>query len=192
MEGLDVKQRHFVDPPSRRYLAEYLIEYRFDDPPGYLAEYPSGTVFYKLDCVAYGYENIVTRPATHSDKVRLYGYRHRETITTIRSSRMRDLHARLALAIYRQDDCCPHGFNQREWNENLLRAKGRIEKRKLGTNDLGVITGAIIPRRWGVDWRERLCRWCRTPFLIGYFLDGEQITRGKEYCSPACKMRLRR
>src|SRR5215831_19678012 len=124
MEGLDFKRRYFVDPPSRRYLAEYLIDYRFDDS--------HGTVVYKLDRVAYGYENIVTRPATHSDKVRLHGYRHRETITTIKSSRMRDLHARLALAIYRQDDCCPHGFNQREWNENLLRAKGLVEKRKLG------------------------------------------------------------
>ena len=188
MAGLDFKRRFFYDPPGtkphRRYFSEYLIEYRFDDCPG-------TTVVYKLDR-SYGYENIVTRPATHSDKVRLHGYRHRETITTIRSSRMRDLHARLALAIYRQDDCCPHGFNQREWNENLLRAKGLIEKRKLGTNDLGVITGAIVSRRRGVSWRKQLCGWCHTPLLIGYSLNGHQITRAKEFCSDACKMNKRR
>ena len=106
---------------------------------------------------------------------------------------MRDLHARLALAIYSQNERCRNGFNRKDWKENLLRAKDLIRRRKLASNDdLAEITLAIIPRRRAKNWRKQLCGCCHTPLLIGYSLDGEQITRGKEYCSPACKMRFRR
>jgi len=105
---------------------------------------------------------------------------------------MNDLHARLALAIYSRSERCPPGFNRKEWNKNFLRAKSLIEKRKLGTNDLGEITGGIIPRRRAKDWRKQLCGWCHTPLLVGYFLDDHQITRAKEFCSDACKMNRRR
>jgi hypothetical protein len=186
MAGLDFNRRYFVDPPdrkTRRYLAEYLIEYRRrgDDDSG-------KEVVYRLEHVAPGYENIVTRLATHSDKVRLHRYRHTETITTIGSSPMNDLHARLALAIYSQDERCPQGFNRKDWKKNLLRAKDLIGKRKLTTDDIGEITTAIIPRRREKDWRKQLCGWCHTPLLVGHFLDGRQITRAKEFCSDACKM----
>jgi hypothetical protein len=182
MAGLDFNRRYFVDPPdrkTRRYLAEYLIEYRRRGDGDSRTE-----VVYTLEHVPPGYENIYTRPATHSEKVRLRRYRHRETITTIGSSPMRDLHARLALAIYRQDE----SWKGMEWEKNLLRAQYLVRKRKAATNDLGEITCAIIPRRRGKSWRKQVCSWCHTPLLVGYFLDGRQITRAKEFCSDACKM----
>src|SRR4030095_12512855 len=64
-----------------------------------------------------------------------------------------------------------------------------IRKRKLTSNDLGEITTSIIPRRRKKNWRKQLCGWCHTPLLVGYFLDGHQITRAKEFCSDACKMK---
>jgi hypothetical protein len=190
MAGLDFDCRYFFDPPGRkrrRYLAEYLIEYRRrgDDDSG-------KQVVYKLDHVTPGYVNIVTRLATHSDKVRLHEYRHTETLTMVRSSPMNNLHAALALAIYRQDRGCPDGFNRKEWKENLLRAKDLISRRKLATSDLGDITGAIIPRRREKNWRKQLCGWCHTPLLIGYSLNGHKITRAKRFCSDACKMNQQR
>ena len=136
MGGLDFERRYFIDPRTRRYLAEYLTKYRRrrDEDSG-------TTVVYRLEHVGPGYVNIITRLATHSDKVRLHAYRHIETITTLGSSSMRDLHARLALAIYRQDKSC----KQKEWKKNLLRAQDLIRKRKPRMNDLREITGAIIP-----------------------------------------------
>jgi hypothetical protein len=188
MGGLDFERRYFIDPCTRRYLAEYLTKYRRRRD-----EDSDTTVVYRLDHVAPGYVNIITRLATHSDNVRLHAYRHTETITTLGSSSMRDLHARLALAIYSQNERCRNGFNRKDWKENLLRAKDLIRRRKLASNDdLAEITLAIIPRRRAKNWRKQLCGCCHTLLLIGYSLDGEQITRGKEYCSPACKMRFRR
>jgi hypothetical protein len=172
-----LERRLFV--VSGRLFAEYLIKRRVEDER-------RTEVLYKRDR---GIENIETRPATHADKVRLHKYTNEEkSLPHHPLSRMRDLLRSLAFAIYSQDDRCPLGFNRKEWMENLSRAKNNVQKRKAALNNLGDIVTAIIPRRRQNNWRKLLCRTCHTPLLTGYILDGQKITRGKEFCCDRCRM----
>jgi hypothetical protein len=180
-----LKQRVFRD--SGKIFAEYLVKYHLRGDGPQRVEWG-----YRLDRLATG-EIVKRRPATHADRVRLHKFTNKVTIITRGSSLMNVLHASLADAICDQDECCPRGFSRKEWKGNLLRAKDLIRRRKLASNDgLAEITLAIIPRRRAKNWRKQLCGWCHTPLLIGYFLDGHQITRAKEFCGDACKMNEQR
>jgi hypothetical protein len=40
--------------------------------------------------------------------------------------------------------------------------------------------------------RQRLCRACHTPILVGCRIDGRTVTRAREFCCDACKMQVQR
>jgi hypothetical protein len=102
---------------------------------------------------------------------------------------MRDLHAQLAAAIYQGVNCKYLLQSNRvdfEWKQSVARAQELVRKRKASITDFVAIARAIISRRRRKDWR--ICNWCGTPLLVGFYIDGELITRGKEFCGTYCRV----
>jgi hypothetical protein len=151
-------------------------------------------VYYQLER---GTQLLERRIATHGDKVRLHKFVNEERSLPsylVGRSRMHNLHNALSVAIYTGSDKCPPEFDRREWRANLGRAK-TLWARSGEPSDFGEIVNAIIPKRRNVKkprWRKLVCRSCRTPLLFGYVLDGEKITRAKEFCSDYCRVRMAR
>jgi hypothetical protein len=167
-----------LDVKSDRLVAEYLTKRWIEDER-------RTEVLYKL---YRGTDNIQTRPATHSEKVRLHKFVNEEkSFPYLPVTRMRDLLNCLALAIYTQTNHCPPAFDRQEWELNLLRATAQVGQKAAPCNDFAAIVSAIIPRRREKNRRKLRCKCCHTPILFGYILDGRKITRGKEFCSDACR-----
>jgi hypothetical protein len=172
-----LKRRTFTE--SGKMFAECLIELRDEQ---------STEVYYQRD---QGTTLIERRLATHGEKVRLRKYRNEErSLPSYPTTRMRDLHNALAVAIHVESDKCPREFKRREWRGNLDLAK-KLWTQRGEPSGFGEIASAIIPKRRNVEkprWRKLVCRSCRTPLLFGYVLDGEKITRAKEFCSDTCRV----
>jgi hypothetical protein len=127
-----------------------------------------------------------------------------QTLVNIEETPMRRLLAALMMAFYKKEYGLPDWADSREWRSNLRLAKQRLKgKPKTILQDLALIRAAIIPHvRINGGLRRIVCRYCRTPTLVGYVLDGKKITRRftfskktqerNRFCGDACKMKWRR
>ncbi len=111
---------------------------------------------------------------------------------SFQESPMRRLWADLNLAFASSDSgLSSEPLSQREedpdWSHNLKWAKHRIQgKRKEWDNP----SYEEVSRRIRGDFPK--CRYCRTPILLGCRIKGKRITRRREFCDDACKMRWKR
>jgi hypothetical protein len=79
----------------------------------------------------------------------------------------------------------PRDVTPSDWEYNLRKAE-RLLKRKSS----GPWTALEVYRTLGRG--ARLCRACRTFLIRGFRIEGRKITRAKEFCDKACKMRAGR
>ncbi len=75
-----------------------------------------------------------------------------------------------------------------EWDHNLRWAEKRIRGRRKNNVDLQQLSFTQVLSR--IRGRLRACPSCHTPILVGCIVDGKRVTRRREYCDDACKMRL--
>jgi hypothetical protein len=167
---------------SNRLYAECLIKNRDE----------LGTeVYYQLER---GTQLLERRIAKHGEKARLHRYvNEHKSLPSYPITRMHKLLNALAVAIQTHNDNCRPEFDRREWRANLQRAKRLVARGKV--NEFAAIVSAIIPQRRNVKkprWRKLVCRSCRTWLLFGYVLDGQKITRSKQFCSDSCRVKAAR
>jgi hypothetical protein len=105
----------------------------------------------------------------------------------IRVSPMRRLQAALVFALcadWAQADTETQRVSESpDWVRTLAWARRRVSRR------LGPQGPWAVPAVMRVLVRRRICAACHTPILAGGWLAGKQITRRREYCDEACKMR---
>ena len=109
--------------------------------------------------------------------------------TPIRSSSVNQLFGALiqqfASDLPKHDLRLPKEVSAKDWEFNLRRAR-RILERK----DAGPWTALKVYRALGRG--ARLCGSCRTFLIRGFRINDRRITRAREFCDDACKMRAKR
>ena len=87
-----------------------------------------------------------------------------------------------------QDGCIrPECVSEADWEFNLRRAQRLLAEKK---HVNGRWTAPEVATR--LFRRGRLCRGCSTFLIRGFRINGRKITRAREYCDDACKMRAER
>ena len=74
-----------------------------------------------------------------------------------------------------------------DWEFNIRWARRRLGGKKHLTGPWTASEAAKKLVRGGC-----LCRGCRTYLIRGFRINGQKITRAREYCDDACKMRAER
>ena len=82
---------------------------------------------------------------------------------------------------------CPTGVSASDWEFNLRRAQRILEGKNHST---GPWTASEVAKK--LVRGGRLCRGCRTYLIRGFRINGRKITRAREYCDDACKMKAER
>lgn len=79
------------------------------------------------------------------------------------------------------------GISASDWEYNIRRARRLLAGKKHLTGPWTPLEVAKKLVRGG-----RLCRGCRTYLIRGFRINGRRITRAREFCDEACKMRAER
>jgi hypothetical protein len=77
----------------------------------------------------------------------------------------------------------------RAWEHNIQWAERKLRRARSRTKRPTVSVADILRV---LAHGNRLCRAWHTPILAGCRIDGHMVTRGREFCSDACKMRVQR
>jgi hypothetical protein len=79
----------------------------------------------------------------------------------------------------------PDGISQSDWDLNLSRARRLLERKSAGP-----WTASEVYRTLGRG--AHLCGACRTFLIRGFRINDRRITRARQFCDDACKMRAER
>jgi hypothetical protein len=82
-------------------------------------------------------------------------------------------------------DVRPNDIGVSDWEYNLRRAERLLER-----TGAGPWTASEVYRILGRG--ARLCRACRTFLIRGFRINGSRITRARDFCDDACKMKAER
>lgn len=75
-----------------------------------------------------------------------------------------------------------------EERQTLVVVKSSAANKLIAALGVGVLDG-VKRRRVNGRLRLAICGYCHTPLLRGFILAGHKLTRRKEFCSDACKMK---
>jgi hypothetical protein len=111
--------------------------------------------------------------------------------TPIPSSSVNRLFAALirqfASDLPKDERVCPKDVSASDWEFNLRRAQRLLAGKRHLT---GPWTASEVAKK--LVRGGRLCGACRTFLIRGFRINGRRITRAREYCDDACKMRAER
>jgi len=93
----------------------------------------------------------------------------------------------LANDLPKDESVRPQEISASDWEFNLRRAQRLLAGKKHLT---GPWTASEVAKKLARG--GRLCRGCRTYLIRGFRINGRKITRAREYCDDACKMRAER
>jgi len=82
---------------------------------------------------------------------------------------------------------CPKDVSASDWEFNLRRAQRVLAGKNHST---GPWTAAEVAKK--LVRGGRLCRGCRTYLIRGFRINGRKISRAREFCDNACKMKAER
>jgi hypothetical protein len=82
-------------------------------------------------------------------------------------------------------DVRPYGMSACDWEYNLRWAERLLKRKSPGPWTALEVYHTLVRG-------ARLCRGCRTFLIRGFRIHGSKITRAREYCDDACKMRAAR
>lgn len=93
----------------------------------------------------------------------------------------------LASDLPKDEPAYPQDVSASDWEFNLRRAQRVLAGKK---HLSGPWTAAEVAKK--LVRGGRLCRGCRTYLIRGFRINGRKITRAREFCDDACKMRAER
>lgn len=79
----------------------------------------------------------------------------------------------------------PTSFGRADWNHNVRHARRILESKN---HRPGPWTASEVYQKLGLGHGWKLCKGCGSLILRGFRINGELITRRREFCDDACKM----